>query len=1275
MGFKTLFDTNIEKNQTIPVGKTLVIGLGGTGKEILLRLRRLIVEKYGQLDQFPCIQFLHLDTDQTTQALQQYDKSSQDDPLYHKIAFHPYERISLTIKEGTGYYLRNIKTYPNIMQWFRTKGKIADLGELGEGASQVRMASRLAFYSNYGQIENGLVQAKARLMSETIRDRMAELSFDYDTSIWNIYVIASLAGGTGSGTFIDMGFLLKSMFPDSRRKGIFFLPSFFDGYPGSDRMKANGYAALMELNHYSFGHSFVSNWDIRRREEIIPPPFEYTYLLESENEAGEGIGSSSEEYSMYQMVAVSIFHDFSLSDFSGLKRATRVNLKNFIDNAYKHNYWDGSLGEERGTDCADFFTTRFCSYGLSTISFPVENVHRACACRLANEILNHWQKNIVDDPFDILFTAFINLPEIQMIQGEYIFRETKKRIYEHHIEDALLLYKTGQKFDHYILNESKKLKTELEKRINNKQSLAFELEDFCNDWDKWMAGEDSNNESDWGQYVRILEKNMENYLTQLKDGIRKTASQMANNSKFGISYVLSILKELKQIIHNENYHYLHYFNKNINYYNTATEDYKSDLDQLMNDIGKHEKQFIFRKPDLTHDISFLVSENEYNSSGILTNYLISRVMKQVAKRGKRVCEAIDAFLGEDNANGGGLLAEYHRLTIDLVQLQSNLSQKEKYYSKNDEYATLKLLFTKEDIDHWYQLWMGKTTYETNLNNLSGLILEDVFQSETVTEALDFITTHSFEAIEDQMIEKCRLFFENHEEQPSALKILFDDKRYSQQQRMSIIQSAYKRSKVWLKPTRRIGHVNITSKPGERGLSSIIGINKDDNLGFRQFDSIVSKLYDPEDIKPQFKNIGNTNKSMIVFYNELAGVPAFYPSSVTEIGGLKDKYQIFCKNPNEIDPKNQEEVHIDKNRFQFSDIIPKTPEEIEDRWSSVYIFVLARILGILDIEVKKNEENEGYTNYYSYDYENESKYANDLEELGNEFYALEAIYNGSRSDYISSHKDYLYNEVDKIIELIKQKNLLPVYLLLIEFYETFIYPEEKELCETRGVKITRRSLFNATLRHEKVYRINRDVVTDPDQQMSLSKAYITLRGKPIKSRPNLSYDEYLSALKGYVKESGKFAASEKRTRIEKVWKNAIVFDIDKLLASESEVIEERISGDNTPSNTAASSDNQTTLDMNDGETDKKNQTRACNACGKIINCRAIFCKHCKKDIARHITCPHCDETKVPDDLDVCWNCGNELQPEKKQMECPRCFEVVSIFPCPICTHDPSTNDSQ
>lgn len=42
---------------------TIIIGLGSTGKAVLLKIRKMIVEKYGALDQLPIISFLLIDTD------------------------------------------------------------------------------------------------------------------------------------------------------------------------------------------------------------------------------------------------------------------------------------------------------------------------------------------------------------------------------------------------------------------------------------------------------------------------------------------------------------------------------------------------------------------------------------------------------------------------------------------------------------------------------------------------------------------------------------------------------------------------------------------------------------------------------------------------------------------------------------------------------------------------------------------------------------------------------------------------------------------------------------------------------------------------------------------------------------------------------------------------------------------------------------------------------------------------------------------------------------
>ena len=46
------------------VSRSLIIGVGGTGHQILLDIRKRLTEKYGSLDKLPIVSFLLLDTDQ-----------------------------------------------------------------------------------------------------------------------------------------------------------------------------------------------------------------------------------------------------------------------------------------------------------------------------------------------------------------------------------------------------------------------------------------------------------------------------------------------------------------------------------------------------------------------------------------------------------------------------------------------------------------------------------------------------------------------------------------------------------------------------------------------------------------------------------------------------------------------------------------------------------------------------------------------------------------------------------------------------------------------------------------------------------------------------------------------------------------------------------------------------------------------------------------------------------------------------------------------------------
>src|SRR5262249_101447 len=153
-----------------PVSPTLMIGIGGTGKEGLLRLRRQIVERYSSLSMLPFLQFMHLDTDTTAAAHHQYQLPGNYDPLHQDVRFNSIERIDLRMEGGTGKYVEDIKNFPQIKRWFPTGGKIAGLGNLGEGAGQVRMASRLGFFhaDNFRRIAGRLEQCKGQLRDAAI---------------------------------------------------------------------------------------------------------------------------------------------------------------------------------------------------------------------------------------------------------------------------------------------------------------------------------------------------------------------------------------------------------------------------------------------------------------------------------------------------------------------------------------------------------------------------------------------------------------------------------------------------------------------------------------------------------------------------------------------------------------------------------------------------------------------------------------------------------------------------------------------------------------------------------------------------------------------------------------------------------------------------------------------------------------------------------------------------------------------------------------------------
>ena len=73
---------------------TVVIGLGGTGKEILIKVRRMITESYGSLDSLPIVSFLHIDTEQNVKVSEPQVVLKQD------ISLRPAEQVWTKVEDA-----------------------------------------------------------------------------------------------------------------------------------------------------------------------------------------------------------------------------------------------------------------------------------------------------------------------------------------------------------------------------------------------------------------------------------------------------------------------------------------------------------------------------------------------------------------------------------------------------------------------------------------------------------------------------------------------------------------------------------------------------------------------------------------------------------------------------------------------------------------------------------------------------------------------------------------------------------------------------------------------------------------------------------------------------------------------------------------------------------------------------------------------------------------------------------------------------------------------
>jgi hypothetical protein len=274
--------------------RTLLIGLGGTGVDLLRKFKTHYGKYYDKEQRY--IQILGIDT--TNQRTDSADPFLENHEFLH---------------------LGNpVITSANVMQ-FRKRNQFRWLPDdlpafsVATGAGMRRLVGHIAYFWRGADVAARIERAMHTLNHAEVSGEFANV---VDGAQTRVFILSSVCGGTGTGMFLDIAFLVNHLFArhnyETVRFGMLFLPSTFRQLAQSAQyatLEANGYAALQELNYYmadSFSQTrLASPADLVSGEiPIAPSPFDMCFMLGGTDEIGRQLSSSED---LYQRTAEFLF--------------------------------------------------------------------------------------------------------------------------------------------------------------------------------------------------------------------------------------------------------------------------------------------------------------------------------------------------------------------------------------------------------------------------------------------------------------------------------------------------------------------------------------------------------------------------------------------------------------------------------------------------------------------------------------------------------------------------------------------------------------------------------------------------------------------------------------------------------------------------------------------------------------------------------------------------------------------------------------------------------
>jgi len=374
----------------------VIIGLGGTGGKIIRAFKKTVYQEFrSEKPDKVNIEYLYVDSSSEMMAL--------DDPTWKILgkSVQLGKNQQLLIK-GTNLstQLENINNFPGIKNWIGNKEQWRDI--LNSFVNEVLGGQKR-------RLGRFLLSCKINDFKQQLQILVRDIQTKGGTSV-SFHICCGLAGGTGSGSIIDVTSQIREMYPDPSIYRVIIYALLPDTYPkpnwDTGNYHANGYAALSELNSLSVGrwepHDISANKDRLK----LTDPFNGCYLFINENENGLSVDVDKDtpnivaDYLYQKMIAV--------GGWTSLEK---------MENAENG---DGTPECTPGTRIGER-SKRFLTFGIKRLAIPEEEIREYLTYNFTRQAslqlqFNNWSDSIgfSDESKNVSFGEFVNQKETQM---------------------------------------------------------------------------------------------------------------------------------------------------------------------------------------------------------------------------------------------------------------------------------------------------------------------------------------------------------------------------------------------------------------------------------------------------------------------------------------------------------------------------------------------------------------------------------------------------------------------------------------------------------------------------------------------------------------------------------------------------------------------------------------------------------------------------------------------------------------------------------------------